>query len=91
MLIQHPAATFFVRVTGNSLGLQSEDILIVDRALKAHHNSTIIVRLEGELLVKRLVYKQGKTFLVAETIAEITEETDFEVWGVVTSVIHRLS
>ena len=97
LLIQHPAATFFVRVKGTSMtgaGIQSEDILIVDRALAPHHNNIVVARIDGELTVKRLKLENNKTFLVAENnefpSIEITSAIDFEVWGVVTSVIHRL-
>ena len=45
-------------------------------------------------MVKRIRMKRKKIFLEAEneTYAprEISEDTDFEVWGVVTNVIHPL-
>ena len=97
LLIKHPAATFFVRVKGTSMinaGINSHDILIVDRALTPTHNRIVIARIDGELTVKRLVYDKHRTFLVAENDdfkpIEITSEMDFEVWGVVTCVIHQV-
>ena len=96
-LIKHPAATFFVRVSGDSMvgvGIHSGDILIVDRALEPASSSVVIARLDGELTVKQLRKQNGKFFLVAENRSyepiEVGEETDFEIWGVVTNVIHSL-
>jgi DNA polymerase V len=94
-LIHNPAATFFVRVTGDSMntaGIFSGDILIVDRSLHAKDNNIVVAAVNGELLVKRLSLKDSKLFLVAENKAyqpiEVTEQMNFEVWGVVSSVIH---
>ena len=48
----------------------------------------------GELTVKRLSKRHGKLILVPENHQypplAITEATAFEVWGVVTYVIHRV-
>lgn len=96
-LIRHPAATFFVRVAGDSMigaGIRSGDLLIVDRALEATDHKIVIAALNGELTVKRIQKKKGKFFLVPENShfepIEITPEMNFEVWGVVTYVIHSL-
>lgn len=97
LLIKHPAATFFVRVKGTSMldaGIQSNDILIVDRALTPTNNKIVIARIDGELTVKRLRLENEKVMLIPENSAydpiEITSAMDFEVWGVVTYVIHQV-
>ncbi|MEM6614811.1 MAG: translesion error-prone DNA polymerase V autoproteolytic subunit [Cyanobacteria bacterium P01_C01_bin.72] len=96
-LIPHPLATFFVRVSGDSMigaGIHSGDLLIVDRSLSAREGSVIIAVVNGELLVKRLHFDGQQPCLMAEnpeySAIEITEAMDFQVWGVVTSVIHSL-
>ncbi|MFL6208783.1 MAG: LexA family protein [Pyrinomonadaceae bacterium] len=96
-LIKHPAATFFVRVAGDSMidaGIHPGDILVVDRALEAQDKSVVIAVLDGELTVKRISRRDGKIFLVPDNRAyaplEIRPDMEFEVWGVVTSVIHHL-
>ena len=64
-LIQHPAATFFVRVTGDSMidaGIHPGDILIVDRALETEDKNVVIAVVHGELLVKRIRKTRGKIF-----------------------------
>lgn len=97
LLIRHPAATFFVRASGDSMsgaGIHSGDILVVDRALEPSHHSIVIAALDGELTVKRLVREGGKVFLAPENpefdAIEVPPESSFEVWGVVTCVLHRV-
>lgn len=95
-LVKHPAATFFVRVSGDSMkeaGIQDADILIVDRSLAPSNGNIIIVVLNGELTVKRLKKKDNRILLLSENgehrPIEIGEDEDFKIWGVVTSVIHK--
>ncbi len=95
LLVTHPAATFFVRVEGKSMegaGILSGDVLIVDRALEASDGKIIVAILNGEFTVKRLRKHRGKLSLIAENPAyqpiEIKAESDFQVWGVVTYIIH---
>lgn len=96
-LIRHPAATFFVRVAGDSMveaGIHSGDLLIVDRALEPADGKVVIAALNGELTVKRIRKKDGKLYLIPENPdfqpIEVIPETNFEVWGVVVYVIHAL-
>lgn len=98
LLVEHPAATFFVRVEGDSMqgvGMYSGDILVVDRALTAHHGKIVVALFNGEFTVKRLKVAGKKIYLTPENpryqAIEIPEGSDFQVWGVVTYVIHRLS
>ncbi|MEO0853598.1 MAG: translesion error-prone DNA polymerase V autoproteolytic subunit [Cyanobacteria bacterium J06648_11] len=96
-LIQNPVATFFVRVTGDSMlgaGIHPGDLLVVDRALEPRDGKVIIAIVDGELTVKRLQLERDRLLLAPENpnypVMEIGELTDFEVWGVVTNVIHPL-
>ncbi|MFZ0255056.1 MAG: translesion error-prone DNA polymerase V autoproteolytic subunit [Gammaproteobacteria bacterium] len=96
-LVRHPAATFFVRVAGDSMknaGIFCGDILVVDRSLEAGDGSVVVAVLDGEFTVKRVLKTDGRIFLVpaneAYSPVEVTAEMDFTVWGVVTSVIHSL-
>lgn len=97
LVIKHRGATYFIRVIGNSMegaNIRSGDILIVDRSLSVTNNKVAVVRINDEFLVKRLIFKEEKIFLVAENPnykpIEITEAMDFEVWGIVTFVLHSL-
>lgn len=94
-LIKHPSATFFVKASGSSMigaGIQDGDILVVDKSKEAKHNSIVIAVLEGEFTVKRLMKKSSGTYLMPENPKyppiPITETSNFEMWGVVTYVIH---
>lgn len=96
LLIQHPIATFFVRVSGESMkdaGINHGDILVVDRSLEATSGRIVIAIVNGELTVKRFVQDSSSCQLVAANPdyppVAISDETDFSVWGVVTSVIHQ--
>ncbi len=96
-LVAHPEATFFVRVSGDSMrdaGIASGDILVVDRAVQPAHNRIVVAALDGELTVKRIRLQGKRLFLAPEhpdyPEIEITEDTGFEVWGVVTHVIHKV-
>ena len=96
-LIKNPAATFFVRVTGDSMvgaGIHQDDILVIDRSLEPKNGNVIIAVLDGELTVKRIHIKRKKIFLVPENddyaSRQVSPDSEFEVWGVVTNVIHSL-
>lgn len=96
-LVRNPASTFFVRVTGDSMlnaGIFSGDILVVDRSLNPKDGNVIIAALDGELTVKRLSMLKGKIALLPENSVykqiDIKPEMNFEVWGVVTNVIHSV-
>jgi DNA polymerase V len=97
LLIENPAATFFVRVAGDSMtgaGINHGDILIVDRSLEPVSGKIVIAVISGELTVKRLRIDEQRCLLVAENPdygpLEVSPETGCEIWGVVTSVIHPL-
>jgi len=97
-LIEHQAATFFVRSTGDSMigaGIHPGDLLIVDRAVIATNDSIVLAVVDGEFTVKRLRQTPEKLWLQPENenepIIPIEEGMDFMVWGVVTNVIHSLT
>jgi DNA polymerase V len=96
-LIKNPAATFFVRVAGDSMtgaGINHNDILIVDRSLDPVSGKIVIAVVDNELTVKRLLKEENSIKLVAENDnyapLEFTEGMSLEVWGVATYVIHQL-
>ena len=94
-LIQHPAATFFVRVKGESMhdaGIQSGDILVVDRSLDPTDRKIVVAMIDGEFTVKRFRNQDGRIFLEAANDQfpkiEISGDQELVVWGVVSFVIH---
>jgi DNA polymerase V len=95
-LISHPAATFFVKVAGESMidaGIFPEDILIVDRSINPSDKKIIIAIIDGEFTVKRIRLIDNTILLEAENPSyppiKIEEQWDFSVWGVVTYIIHK--
>lgn len=55
LLVKRPAATFFVRVEGDSMigaGIHDKDLLVVDRSLTPADGDVIIAALDGEFTVK---------------------------------------
>lgn len=95
-LIKHPAATFFVIASGDSMtqaGIRDGDMLIVDKSIEAVHGKIVIAAIDGELTVKRLSRQHGCVQLLPENDAyspiDISEQQDLVIWGVVTHVIHQ--
>lgn len=94
--IKHPAATFLLTATGESMidaGIFPNDVLVVDRSLEPTDNSIVIAALDGELTVKRLSRSHNKVQLLPAnpkfSPIDITAEQDMVIWGVVTLVLHR--
>ena len=97
LLIKKPAATFFVRAKGESMlgaGINSGDILVVDRSIHVGVGKIVVCALDGELTVKRLRSKYGELVLASENPnypdIPLKEEAEMVIWGVVTSVIHNV-
>ncbi len=96
-LVDHPEATFFVRVSGDSMinaGIHQDDLLIVDRSLEPENDKVIIAIVNGEFTCKKFHKdSQGNIKLLPAnknySPIEISENMDFQVWGVVTYVIHK--
>jgi DNA polymerase V len=96
MLVKHPSATFFVRVSGHSMtkaGIFDNDILLVDRSLSPIHGKVVIAIINGQFTVRRLWKSDSRVLLVAENkgypVQEITDDMDLHIWGVVSNVIHK--
>ena len=96
-LVKNPAATFFIRVTGESMkgaGIFPDDLLIVDRSLEPESGNVIIAVLDGELTVKRLWRHNGKVELRAENpdfpTIRLAGTMELDIWGVVKHVIHSV-
>ena len=86
-LIKHPAATFYMRVIGDSMDddIRDGDIIVVDRACEVEDTDVVVVRIASNFAVKRLSLRDGKVRLLASNESyppvDVTEEMDFEVWG----------
>ncbi len=98
-LIERPAATFIVRVSGWSMsgaGIFDGDLLIVDRSLKSRSGQIVVAVTAGEMVVKRLRLKGGRWWLVPEApehdeFKAVEMSEDSEIWGVVKNVVRCLT
>lgn len=97
LLVNNKAATFFLRVKGDSMinaGIHHGDIIVVDRSVQAAHRSIVVAVVEGELTVKRLITGSGRAELHAENPKYepicLQEGQELTIWGVVTSSVHQV-
>lgn len=96
-LIDQKDATFFVTIQGYSMmdvGLLPGDKAVVDRSKQASVGNIVLAVLDGEFTIKTLSRsKDGTVRLLPAnkdfSPIEITEEMNFEVWGVVTGSFRR--
>ncbi len=98
LLIDHPDATFFVKVEGDSMeGAQifSGDILVVDRAVTPKSGQIVVAAVYGELVVKRLEYSRGVGRLLSENDQYepilLNEAEDCYLWGVVVGSVRTFT
>ncbi len=96
LLVKRPAATFFVRAAGDSMigaGIQSGDVLVVDRSLEAVDGSVIIASVDNEFTVKYLRKNCNVVRLEAANRRYkpifFNEGMELRIFGVVTAVIHQ--
>jgi DNA polymerase V len=96
-LVKNKEATFFARVSGQSMigaGLDDDDLLVIDRSLEPINNRIAVCFLDGEFTVKRLRVDSDGVWLKPENpnypIIKITEDNNFLIWGIVTNVIKKV-
>ena len=99
-LIDQKDATFFVTIQGYSMidvGLLPGDIAVIDRSKNASVGNIVLAILNGEFTIKilgRHTKTKAPRLLPANSIGayspiEITEEMQFEIWGVCTGSFRR--
>lgn len=96
LLVKRPAATFFVRVQGDSMigaGICDGDLLVVDRSLRPTSGDIIIACVDGDFTVK--TYRRDVKGVHLEPanpdFPTITLRTgqELDYFGKVTAAIHR--
>ena len=98
-LIDQVDATFFVTIQGQSMidvGLMPGDKVVVDKSKSAVVGDIVLAVVDSEFTIKTLSRnKDGSIRLLPANSSgvykpiEITESTQFEVWGVVTGSFRR--
>ena len=93
-LIDHPAASYVMRVAGHSMvdaGIADGDLVVVSRAVEARPGDIVVALVDGSRTMKRLRRSAGRLWLVPEAEGYdciIVDET-VEVWGVVVALARR--
>lgn len=95
-LVKHPQATFFIRISGDSMrdaGILDGSVVLVDRAIKPAHGQIVLAVIDGDFTCKRLYLRGGRMKLRAEnpTYPDIIprDGQTVEIWGVVVATIHQ--
>lgn len=95
-LVNTPGATFFARVSGNSMvdaGINDGDVLVIDRSLPPTDGKIAVCFVDAGFTVKRIRIRGRKVQLVPANadhpVLDVEEEDGFSVWGMVTYIIHR--
>ncbi|WP_413735630.1 translesion error-prone DNA polymerase V autoproteolytic subunit [Sodalis sp. RH21] len=92
--VRHPASTYFVRATGESMiegNIHEGDILVVDCSLKPRHHDIVIASVDGAFTVKRLQLHPLMQLLPmnpAYAPIALADNDQVEVFGVVTFIIY---
>ncbi len=96
-LIEHRAATFFVRVAGHSMtgfGIHDGDLLVVDRSITPANRSVVIAVVDGEFTVKQLCRIPDGVLLRSNAPGHgdilVGPDQELTVWGVVRWSIHAV-
>lgn len=97
-LIHSPASTFCARVTGDSMidcGINDGDLLIIDKSLSPHNGNIAVCFIDGDFTVKRLAIHNDGIYLMPANKSyppiHVSEESNFQVWGIVTHIIKAVS
>ena len=96
-LVKNRAATFYARVSGESMvgaGLDDGDLLVIDRSLNAENGKVAVCFVDGEFTVKRIKKEEDRLYLMPENKKykriEIKEENELIIWGIVEYVIKKI-
>ena len=96
LLITNEIATFFCRVSGQSMEphMRDGDILMVDKSIEPKVGKVVIAAINCEMTVKRLSEVDGQLTLTADNPNNpdlMVGDCDVSmIWGVVTNVILQL-
>lgn len=95
-LVDHPAATYLARATGNSMtgaGVEDGDLLVIDKLRQPTESALCVCSVDGEFTLKRVRKVSGRLFLIPDNpdypAIEVSPERDFRIWGVVNYIIKK--
>lgn len=98
LLVRNPSATFFMRVSGQSMrdaGVFEDDIVVIDKSIEAKNGDTVVAVVNGNYTLKKLAINKGKSpkLLPANDsfdVLEMSGDDEMTIWGVVTFVIRNM-
>jgi DNA polymerase V len=89
-LAPNPPASFLLNVSGESMidaGIHDRDVVLVDRSLKAGPDSVVVVCVDGQFSIKRLVLDGNRLKLAFANRTmpayAVEEFAEVDLWGVV--------
>lgn len=95
-LVPHPESTFYGRVEGDSMedrGIFEGDIMVIDKSLEPRNGDVAVCMVDGEYTVKFVEFHADHVMLIPANPAyrplRVEADEQFDVWGVVTYVIHK--
>ena len=100
ILVRHREATFYVRISGDSMqdaGILDDDLAVVDRQIEPSNGNFVIAFVDGEFTIKQFKMDESGTFgwLIPWnknfSPIRVDETNRFMIWGVVTYVIHQIA
>jgi DNA polymerase V len=94
-LVQHPAASYIMRVDGHSMlgaGINDGDLIVVDRSKAPRAGAIVVALVHGDRTLKRLRHMDGRHWLVpeAEGYPHTLVDENVEIWGVVVGVARQV-
>ena len=89
-LVVDPHATFYFKMEGgamHSFGIDTGDILVVDRSLKACHGAVVIAFISGSFSCRMYMVSGGESALRNDS-GDVLEKdmSEISIWGVVTAI-----
>jgi DNA polymerase V len=95
-LIEHPSATYYGRVKGESMkdaGINDGDLLVIDKSIEPVDGKIAVCYLDGEFTLKRIKITKKELWLMPENEAykpiKIEEGNNLTIWGIVTYIIKK--
>ncbi|MDV4099091.1 DNA polymerase V [Elizabethkingia anophelis] len=102
LLIKDKECTFLAKISGdslNDLGIFHGDIILIDKSLFPKAGNIVVSYVDGDFLAKKFTPKFERNSLTKLTLKsankdfkdiEVTEDTDFNIWGVITWNLHKM-
>ncbi len=98
LCIHNEPSTFILKVENsdsNPKFLHEGDLLIVDRSITPKNNSLVVVDIDGQSMLSRILINRGKIYITSSDprksplLFNESEDSTNQIWGVVTYVLRK--